>query len=133
MLRLRVMRWKVVPLAAALQRIVFAQRKGGEFLGHQNAPQVGMAVEHDAEHVAHFALQPVGPFPQRHDRRHGQVRLVEEHAHGQPLVRARVGQQIDQAKAIGRVAIVQVIDARDVDQQIEAALVLQATAARRTA
>ena len=46
----------------------------------------------------------------------------DERAHRDPLVRLGVGQQIDQAEAILGAAIVQVIDAGDVDQQIEAAL-----------
>ena len=55
-----------MPLAAALQGIIFSQRKGGEFVGQQDAPQVGMAGEANAEHVPHFALHPIGAFPQRH-------------------------------------------------------------------
>ena len=69
---------EIVPLAAALQRIILAQRKRGELLGHQDPPQIGMPVELDAEHVPHFALHPIGPFPQRHGGGNGQIRLVRE-------------------------------------------------------
>src|SRR5207247_9441195 len=53
----------------AAQREVFAQRVAfGVRLPHQDAPQVGMAAERDAEHVVDLALQPVGAPPQRDDR-----------------------------------------------------------------
>ena len=36
---------EVVPLAAAAERIVLPEREGGELVGHQDPPQVGMAGE----------------------------------------------------------------------------------------
>ena len=62
-----------MPLAAASERIVLPQREGRELLGHQDAPQVGMAGEADAEHVEDLALHPVGPGPEGDGRGEGRV------------------------------------------------------------
>src|SRR4051812_36069873 len=51
--------FKVVPLAMATQRIILAQRKTDETIGHQNATQIRMFEKHDAVHVVNFALHPV--------------------------------------------------------------------------
>src|ERR1019366_9990257 len=40
-------------------RIVLAQRIALPFLGHEDAPQVGVAGELDAEYIEHLALQPI--------------------------------------------------------------------------
>src|SRR5438552_4109518 len=45
---------EVVPLAAAAQRVVLAQREGGVLVRHQDAPQVGVALEDDPVHVVHL-------------------------------------------------------------------------------
>src|SRR5712691_6525275 len=55
---------QVVAFAAAAQRVVLPQGEGGELLRHQDAAQVRVAVELDAEHVVDLALHPVGAFPQ---------------------------------------------------------------------
>src|SRR5262245_59813458 len=49
---------------AAVDGIVLAQRVADELLVHQQAPQIGMAVEADPEHVPHLTLEPVGDRPQ---------------------------------------------------------------------
>src|SRR5262245_1050282 len=41
-----------------LDGVVLAQRKTLPVLGHQQPPRIRMAVERDAEHVHHLALQP---------------------------------------------------------------------------
>src|SRR5437868_4760765 len=40
---------EIVSLPAALQWIIFAEREGGEFVRHEDATEIGMAVEDDAE------------------------------------------------------------------------------------
>ena len=50
-------------LHADLHRIVLPQRIALPVLGHQQTPRIGMAVEHDAEQVPDFALEPVGGRP----------------------------------------------------------------------
>src|ERR1017187_3300685 len=52
--------------------VVLAQRIALPFLGHQDAPQIGVAGELDAEHVEYLALQPIG----RQVHAHGGRRLV---------------------------------------------------------
>src|SRR5271157_3551409 len=54
---------EVVPLAASAQGVILTQGVGREFVRHQDSPQVGVAVEADAEHVEHLALHPVGTRP----------------------------------------------------------------------
>ena len=67
---------EVVPFAAAAQGIILPQRIGGELLGHQDPPQVGMPVESDAEHIKNFALHPVGPRPERDGRGERRIGVV---------------------------------------------------------
>src|SRR5438445_2644660 len=49
-------RREIVPFSPAAQRVVLAQRECRELLRHQNPPQIGMAVENDAEHVVDLAF-----------------------------------------------------------------------------
>src|SRR5579863_4321894 len=66
---------EVMPFAAPPQRVVFAQRKTGEFVREQNATQVGMPFKDDPIHVEDFAFHPVGSLPQRDRRAHRQIGL----------------------------------------------------------
>src|SRR5262249_272418 len=45
--------------------IILAQRMALPVIGQQDAPQVGMALEADPEHVEALALQPVRRGPER--------------------------------------------------------------------
>src|SRR5262249_5004828 len=74
---------EVVALAAAAHRIVLAQREGCELVRHQDAAQVGVAVEDDAIHVVDFTLHPVGAAPQRVDRGQFRVRVINKRLHDQ--------------------------------------------------
>src|SRR5690348_4856798 len=76
---------KIMPLAAALHRIVLAQRESREFIRHQDAPQVGMTAKPDAEHVIDFALQPLGAGPQRVDAFDLRLRLAKKYADSEAL------------------------------------------------
>src|SRR5580704_11324205 len=52
------------PLVVLLQdAVILAQRMAFPTVGQQNAFQVGVAIELDAEHVEDFALQPVRSRP----------------------------------------------------------------------
>src|SRR5215831_16598960 len=46
-------------LAGPLERIVLALRKSLPVFGHQNPAAIGMSGEVHAEHVPHFAFEPV--------------------------------------------------------------------------
>ena len=46
------------------ERVILAQRMPFPVVGHEDAPQVGMAVKADAKQVEDFPLQPVCPRPQ---------------------------------------------------------------------
>src|SRR5262245_57598726 len=52
---------------------VLAQRMTGPILGHQDAAQVGVALEGDAEQVEDLPLLPVGVAPDLAHRRHHRV------------------------------------------------------------
>ena len=41
-------------------RIIFAQRMALPVVRHENAPEIGVAGEFDAEHIEDLALQPIG-------------------------------------------------------------------------
>src|SRR5271168_3482993 len=65
------------PLVVLLQdAVILAQGMSLPAVGKQDAFHVGMPVKLDAEHVIHFALQPVRPWPDRN--RTGQGRAVED-------------------------------------------------------
>src|SRR5256885_488794 len=49
---------KIMPFAAAAERVILAQWKARVFIRHENAAQVRMAGETDAVHVINFALHP---------------------------------------------------------------------------
>src|SRR5262245_65237350 len=52
---------------SGLQRKVFAQGVPLEIVGHQDAPQVGVVLEADADQVEGLALVPVGAAPDGRD------------------------------------------------------------------
>src|SRR5262245_32719365 len=54
---------------------VLAQRMVGRVLGHDDAPQVGMALEADPDEIVRLALGPVGAGPDRRDAWHRLARL----------------------------------------------------------
>src|SRR5208283_4458900 len=56
-----------------LEWIILAQRMADESVIEQDAAQIGMASELDAEHVEAFALEPVGRLPNRICARHPRV------------------------------------------------------------
>src|SRR5208282_3386833 len=66
-------KWAIVDfLAVPLHGIIFAQGVAFPVLGHQNAPQIWMAGETNAEKIEHFALEIIGAGPygsERLDRR----------------------------------------------------------------
>ena len=84
-----------------------------------------MAVKGDAKHVPHFTLHPVRADPQGRDGGDSQLRLIQHHADRQPLVVLSAREQIHQAKAVSSAAIIQIVHAGDVDQQIKAVVVLE--------
>ena len=79
-----------------LHRVVLAQRVAFPVVGHQDAPQVGMPLEHDAEQVEHLALVPVRRSGRRVDdasaprarRRRPRTLHAEARAGGTPAPRA---------------------------------------------
>src|SRR5947207_11244506 len=58
----------------AREDVVLAQWIADPIVGAENAPQVRVAIEDDAEHVVSLALVPVGGAPQIGDA--GDVRIV---------------------------------------------------------
>src|SRR6185295_4503884 len=52
---------------------VLAQRVSRPVFRHEDAAEVGMAVEADAEEVEHLSLHPVGVPPERRQARHHRV------------------------------------------------------------
>src|SRR5207253_1034013 len=63
-----------------VDRIVFSQRMTDELLVSQNALQVRVSSESDAEHVPHFALEPVRARPERRLRIDLRVVLLQRNA-----------------------------------------------------
>ena len=83
--------------------------------------QVRVVGEDNPVHVVDLPLHPVGTFPERVATRHGRVRVVHKRLHHQALAGRDVRQTVHDRVAVGRGRIVQVIDARQVRQHVEAA------------
>src|SRR5205823_13651053 len=101
---------KVLP-----QRVAF-----GVGLPHENAPQIGVTAEGDAEHVVRLPLQPIGAPPQRHDGIDGQVAVRVELDFdtqvGAAGERSQLVHHLEQSLAVT------VLDRRDVDEVVVALL-----------
>src|SRR5262245_52069570 len=91
---------EVVALAVAAHRVVLAHRVSGKLFRHQDAAQVGVALEDDAVHVVDLALHPVGAFPQRRDRRQPRVGVVDPRLDDQLVSGGDVGQHVPDAVAV---------------------------------
>ncbi len=110
-------------LAAA--RHVLAQRIVGPVQRHQDAAQIGMAVEFDAHEVVDLALEPIGASPQAGERgQRGIIAAGRRHFERQPLAAGRGKQMIDAGEAflavVGR--ILAPIHSGEIRQVIEAQL-----------
>ena len=101
----------------ALRRVVvLAQRMPLEGLVGEQAPQVRMPVEAEAEHVVGLALEPVEPLPEPGHR--GEHDVVLAHRHLQPQARAaldrvEVVDRLEALLAVGKV------DAAEVEHHVE--------------
>ena len=82
--------------------VVLAQRVPLEPLVAEDAAQVRVAVDADAEHVPHLALEPVDPFPHRDQRGDGGVRLLERHLEAQARVARQGKEVVDGVEALSR-------------------------------
>ena len=114
-----------MPFAASLDRVILSQRVSGEFVGAQDAAQVRVTDERDTEHVEDFALHPIRTAPQAIDRRQRRLRIIHESLHDEPLAGLHIQQAVDDAKAIRRVGIFEIIHGGQINQIIKAELVLQ--------
>src|SRR5438128_529393 len=112
-----------MPFAAAAERVVLAQWKAGEFLGHENAPQVGMPGKANAIHIEDLALHPVGAFPEREDRGDGWIGVVDVGLDDEALAGSRVHQDVPNAKAIARAGVAEVVGCAELGELIEACFV----------
>ena len=114
-----------MPLAAAAERVVLAEGIGGEFLGHQDPPQVGVAAEADAVHVVDLALHPVGARPEGDDRGQRRIGLVDARLDDEPLGRVEVEQHVmDLEPGRVRPGIAEIVGRAQLGEQREAALAL---------
>ena len=89
----------------------------GVGLPHQDAAQIGVASERDAEHVEHFPLEPVGAVPELPHRVNPEL-LGRIELDFDPNVRASLegAQEIDDFE---RAFAVAVFDRRDVHEIVE--------------
>src|SRR5258706_12803625 len=103
---------------AAPEREAFPQRIAFRVgLPHQNAPQIGVPAEADAEHVKDLSLEPVGAAPQAPHRVHGELlrrRQLDFDAQVDfALERAEEVHDLERALTIAE------LDGCDVDQVVE--------------
>ena len=107
--------------------VVLAQRVALEALVAEDAPQVRVAGEAQAEHVVGLALEPVGGLPDRDQRGEHRVGLGERHLEAQARGAPHRVEVVDGVEALGAVGEV---DAANVEQQVEAGLRAVAEIAR---
>src|SRR5262249_34248383 len=100
-----------------VHRVVLAQRVTLELRIHEDAPQVGMADEADAEAGPPLALRPQRRLPQRRDARDARVVAGDRRLHAQAMVLRQAVQVVDDLEA--RLAS-QVVDRRQIRQSVEA-------------
>src|SRR5262245_49297231 len=81
-------------VSAAIERKLLAERMVGVVVRHQDAPEVGMTREDDAEHVVGLALVPLRGGPDPGDRRHRPERLGPQ-LQPQPVVPRQAVQVVD--------------------------------------
>src|SRR3954471_7314902 len=67
-----------------LDRVILPERVTLPVLRHQQPPRIRVAVEHDAEQIPHFALEPVGSRPDAADGRHVRVGVVQPYLDPDP-------------------------------------------------
>src|SRR6266852_5287391 len=104
-------------------RVVLPQGVALPLVRHEDARQVGMALEDDAEQVVGLAFVPVGPGPDaghRGDPR--RVGVVDADDESEPAGRGHVGERADDVEAG---APVRTVGPAEVRQEAEALLVAQ--------
>src|SRR6266540_6015619 len=106
---------------APIDGVVLSQRVADELLVEEEAPQIRMTLEADAEHVPHLSLEPVGDGPE--SARGGHPRVVFLHPHLEAdavVVRGRV-EMIDdlEARPVLAPGELEIVDRRDVHEKVE--------------
>ncbi len=102
----------ITQLDIAGQRKILAERMPFEAVIGEDAAQIGIACEYDAEHVENFALKPSGDRPQRGDGRHRRI-LVGRNFEHDPVVLRQAEQHVDHFEPL---VARRVIGPRDFDQ-----------------
>src|SRR6266446_3885519 len=101
--------------------VVLAQRVADELLIEEEAPQVRMTLEADAEHVPHLPLEPVGDGPEPAGGGHPRVVFLYAHLEADAVVvRGRV-EMIDdlEARPVLAPGELEIVHRRDVDEEVE--------------
>src|SRR5438093_5183590 len=111
---------------AAHEGVVLAQRVALELRVHEDAPQVGVPGETDAEHVPRLALGPERGLPGRRDGGDGRNRFRDRRLHAEAVVPAERVELVDHLEAR---RAPQVVDDGQIREHVEARLGM--VAARR--
>jgi hypothetical protein len=115
-----------MPFTAPAQRIVLAQRVGGELFRHEDAPQIGVSVESDSVHIKDFALHPVSAGPDRDRRRDPRIGVVNPALHDQAFGCTEVFENIMDLKARpGPAGVAEIIGRAQLGEKIESAGVFE--------
>src|SRR3954470_20091404 len=82
--------------------IVLAEGVALPIVGHEDARQIGVALEHDAEHVVHLALHGLGAGEHLEQRRERRLSLGHLSANANALALLHVHQTDDDLETLGR-------------------------------
>lgn len=116
---------EVVSFAPAAEGVILAERESLEGIGHENAPEVGVALEDDSEHVVDFAFHPVCAFPERDCGGNDEVWFIEITADDEFQAGDGVCEGVDHAEAVACSAEVEVVHAGEIDEKIESAVIFE--------
>src|SRR6266852_2538355 len=112
-------------VAIAFDRIILAQWVTFPVVRHQDAAQIGMAIEANPEEIEDFPLEPIGAGPDGNERIHNSITGGEAYLQTQALAAGNRNQLIvDLETRLERVAV----DAGGVAQQIKPEIFVATTA-----
>src|SRR3990172_4856426 len=82
-----------------VDRVVLSERMADELVVHQDALQIRMSVEADAEHVPDLPLEPVRTGPHRRQGIDLRIRFFDRDLDSQPMLEGQGKQMADDHKA----------------------------------
>ena len=94
----------LIGTGAVFQPVFLAQREHIEVVDIQDAPQIGVAAENDAEEVVFLPLHPVGAGPEGGGSRYVRIIGGEKHLDAEAQVVGKTVEVVHHAQFFARIA-----------------------------